>query len=226
MPSPDSYAVIAAVAVALLTTMLIRLTMVLPQYRPVKRLKRNPQKCPGKSTMIFVGSGGHTGEMVTLLARFVGIQRYRPLHMVLAHSDSTSYNQIQKSGILSSVDTVIWHTVYRSREVKQGWITTLFTVIISSLQAILLVFTIQPDLLICNGPGTCVPLCYAAFLLRFAGIKDASIVFVESFCRVKDLSLSGKLVYPIAGIRSFVHPLIIIIIIIIIHTRANAYVRM
>lgn len=56
---------------------------------------------------------------------------------------------------------------------------------------------IRPDLIICNGPGTCVPICYSAWLLRILRIKSVKIIFVESFCRVKSLSLSGKLLYPI-----------------------------
>ena len=48
--------------------------------------------------------------------------------------------------------------------------------------------------------GTCVPICYAAFVLHFLFLKKqpAHIIFVESFCRVQHLSLTGKLLYPIA----------------------------
>jgi beta-1,4-N-acetylglucosaminyltransferase len=53
--------------------------------------------------------------------------------------------------------------------------------------------------LIVNGPGTCVPLCYAALLMQVLYIQTCKIIFVESFCRVDTLSLSGKLVYPIAA---------------------------
>ena len=42
------------------------------------------------------------------------------------------------------------------------------------------------------------PLCYAAFLYKVLGIMDTEIVFVESFCRVEKLSLTGKLLYYIA----------------------------
>jgi hypothetical protein len=51
--------------------------------------------------------------------------------------------------------------------------------------------------------GTCVPICYASFLMRLFGMQDTHIIFVESFCRVKRLSLTGKLLYPIAD-RFFV----------------------
>jgi hypothetical protein len=46
--------------------------------------------------------------------------------------------------------------------------------------------------------GTCAPICYVAFLYKLLGLLDADIVFVESFCRVQHLSITGKLLYHIA----------------------------
>ena len=44
---------------------------------------------------------------------------------------------------------------------------------------------VQPDLVLINGPGTCVPVALSAFLIRIIGWKRRTkIVFVESFCRV------------------------------------------
>lgn len=45
--------------------------------------------------------------------------------------------------------------------------------------------------------GTCVPICYAAFLLKFLSLYSPTIIFVESFCRVEKCSLTGKLLYYI-----------------------------
>lgn len=49
--------------------------------------------------------------------------------------------------------------------------------------------------ILCNGPGTCVPVCLSAFLLGLLRIKRTIIVYVESICRVETLSLSGKILY-------------------------------
>jgi hypothetical protein len=50
--------------------------------------------------------------------------------------------------------------------------------------------------------GTCVPICLAAYLLRVLALSDSIyrpyIVFAESYCRVQSLSLTGKILYPIA----------------------------
>uniref|UniRef100_A0A8C6VB73 UDP-N-acetylglucosamine transferase subunit ALG14 n=1 Tax=Naja naja TaxID=35670 RepID=A0A8C6VB73_NAJNA len=52
----------------------------------------------------------------------------------------------------------------------------------------------QPQVL-CNGPGTCVPICLSALLLKILGLNKITIVYVESICRVENLSLSGKILY-------------------------------
>uniref|UniRef100_A0A8V5GTE8 UDP-N-acetylglucosamine transferase subunit ALG14 n=1 Tax=Melopsittacus undulatus TaxID=13146 RepID=A0A8V5GTE8_MELUD len=55
--------------------------------------------------------------------------------------------------------------------------------------------TFSTSQILCNGPGTCVPVCISALLLGLLGIKRAIIVYVESICRVETLSLSGKILY-------------------------------
>ncbi|XP_073427494.1 UDP-N-acetylglucosamine transferase subunit ALG14 isoform X3 [Dendrobates tinctorius] len=55
----------------------------------------------------------------------------------------------------------------------------------------------EPKIL-CNGPGTCIPVCFSALLLGILGIKKVLIIYVESLCRVESLSLSGKILYHVA----------------------------
>ena len=38
-------------------------------------------------------------------------------------------------------------------KVKQSWISTIFTTLIALIDSINLVFTIRPDIIVCNGPG-------------------------------------------------------------------------
>ncbi|XP_040262544.1 UDP-N-acetylglucosamine transferase subunit ALG14 homolog isoform X2 [Bufo bufo] len=58
--------------------------------------------------------------------------------------------------------------------------------------------TSEDPLILCNGPGTCIPVCFSALLLGVLGIKKIIIVYVESLCRVETLSLSGKILYHVA----------------------------
>ncbi|XP_032948210.1 UDP-N-acetylglucosamine transferase subunit ALG14 homolog isoform X2 [Rhinolophus ferrumequinum] len=53
-------------------------------------------------------------------------------------------------------------------------------------------------MVLCNGPGTCVPICVSALLLGILGIKKVIIVYVESICRVEHLSLSGKILFHLS----------------------------
>ncbi len=86
----------------------------------------------------------------------------------------------------------------------QSYLTSVLTTLWAFFACIRVVLFARPDLLLVNGPGTCLPLCVAAWLLRtFVGIptcgllfpSSARIVFVESVCRVKGLSLTGKILY-------------------------------
>ena len=94
---------------------------------------------------------------------------------------------------------MVFEAIPRSREVRQSWFTTVFTSVYSLLVSFWIVLKHRPDVVLCNGPGTCVPICYSAFLLHVLGVKKCKIIFVESFCRVDTLSLTGKLLYPVAS---------------------------
>jgi beta-1,4-N-acetylglucosaminyltransferase len=180
--------------IAILLILIIRLSCVLPKYRQInKRKKLNGNKL---KTMIVFGSGGHTTEMLKLITR-LSIQKYGPVHYVLAQTDITSMSKIKDKNLPIS-ENAIWEKIYRSREVKQSWISTIFSTILACFHSIFLLYTVKPDLIIVNGPGTCVPICYSAFLFRILYIFNADIIFAESFCRVKYLSMTGKLLYPIA----------------------------
>ncbi|KAL1302102.1 hypothetical protein AAFC00_002537 [Neodothiora populina] len=59
--------------------------------------------------------------------------------------------------------------------------------------------TQQPDLILTNGPATGTILCFAALLARLLNVRGADtrnklrVVYVESFARVKRMSLSGRI---------------------------------
>lgn len=87
------------------------------------------------------------------------------------------------------------HRVPRSREVGQSFVTSVWTTAVACWYAIVLMFKLRPDLVLVNGPGTCIPVCMAALLVRTVGVAQGRIVYVESIARVKRLSLSGKILH-------------------------------
>ncbi|XP_045442775.1 UDP-N-acetylglucosamine transferase subunit ALG14 homolog isoform X2 [Pipistrellus kuhlii] len=90
------------------------------------------------------------------------------------------------------------HRIPRSREVRQPWLTTVLTTLHAACLSLPLTLRVRPDLVLCNGPGTCVPVCAAAVLLGVLGVKRVTLVYVESLCRVEHLSLTGRLLRPFA----------------------------
>mmetsp|Transcript_36823 Transcript_36823/g.37477 ORF Transcript_36823/g.37477 Transcript_36823/m.37477 type:complete len:186 (-) Transcript_36823:143-700(-) len=153
-------------------------------------------KRKGKAkTMVIFGSGGHTSEMLKLIHK-LDATLYSPMFFILAKTDITSFQKIQSSKL--TFPSIQYIRIHRSREVKQSWLSSIWTILLSIIECFWIFHSLRPDLIICNGPGTCVPLCYVATLFRILHIHSTKIIFVESFCRVKSLSLTGKLLYPIA----------------------------
>ncbi|KAG6786865.1 hypothetical protein POTOM_008482 [Populus tomentosa] len=54
----------------------------------------------------------------------------------------------------------------RSREVGQSYLTSVETTLLAMSHASWLMIRIRPQVVLCNGPGTCVPLCIIAFLFK------------------------------------------------------------
>ncbi|KFU96450.1 UDP-N-acetylglucosamine transferase subunit ALG14, partial [Chaetura pelagica] len=138
-------------------------------------------------------TGGHTTEILRLLSCLS--ESYSPRHYVFADSDKMSEAKIrsfEQKTFSNSQFTL--HRIPRSREVRQSWTSSVVTTLYSILHSLHLTNKLKPDLILCNGPGTCVPVCISALLLGLL-IKRAIIVYVESICRVETLSLSGKILY-------------------------------
>ncbi|XP_004471762.1 UDP-N-acetylglucosamine transferase subunit ALG14 isoform X2 [Dasypus novemcinctus] len=146
------------------------------------------------------GPGGHTTEILRLLGSLSSA--YSPRHYIFADSDEMSAHKIHsferdRANIYPGIKYTT-HQIPRSREVQQSWLSTVLTTLYSMLYSLPLTYKLKPDLVLCNGPGTCVPICISALLLGILGMKKVIIVYVESICRVETLSLSGKILYHLS----------------------------
>ncbi|XP_030928576.1 UDP-N-acetylglucosamine transferase subunit ALG14-like [Quercus robur] len=162
--------------------------------------KRAPQPV---STLVVLGSGGHTAEMLNLLS-VLQKDRFSPRIYIAAATDNMSLqkarlfeNSLADETGVRAVKTAQFLQIYRSREVGQSYITSVWTTLLAIVHALQLMIKIRPQVIICNGPGTCIPLCAIAFLFKVIGIRWSSIFYVESIARVKRLSLSGLLLYKL-----------------------------
>ncbi|CAG8498048.1 1515_t:CDS:2 [Paraglomus occultum] len=161
---------------------------------PTKKFKPKLGK-PCKSCIVL-GSGGHTMEMLQLLKGLDYATKYRPRLYIVSSNDTLSVKKVQdletaKGGAEGEDYRIV--RIPRARHVGESWLTTPFSVAKALIASTKVVLWETPDLIICNGPGICVPVCVISYIHRILGIKRIYLIYVESFARVKSLSLSGRL---------------------------------
>lgn len=152
-------------------------------------------------TMIIIGSGGHTAEMLKMIQK-IDYNRYQPRVYAMASNDITSEMKIISHELALGRNKKEYSVmkVPRCRNVGQPYITSVFTTLYSTFVSIPKMIQAKPELILCNGPGTCIPLCVIAFLMRVLFLSDNKIVFIESICRVTTLSLTGHILLLFADV--------------------------
>jgi beta-1,4-N-acetylglucosaminyltransferase len=183
----------------------LRIYSILPDSRSqIYKARRKIDTC---SLAVFLGSGGHTAEVLALVSA-LDFQRYTPRTYVISEGDILSAQKAAELENAKSCDEEQQYRILvipRARRVHQSLLTTPPTALLSLLSSVYHV-TIEPflfkkqafaDLLLINGPGTCVVLCIAVYVNKFFGLPAPKILYVESFARVKKLSLSGRLLKPL-----------------------------
>ncbi|XP_001924741.1 UDP-N-acetylglucosamine transferase subunit ALG14 homolog isoform X3 [Sus scrofa] len=187
--------ILAAAGAALAVLLAVRLWVVL---RPRAAVPRR-----SLSLLVVAGSGGHTTEILRLLETLS--DAYSPRHYVIADTDEMSAHKINSFELnradrnpSTTFPEYHIHRIPRSREVQQSWPSSALSTLYSLWFSFPLTHRVKPDLVLCNGPGTCVPICISALLLGILGIKKVIIVYVESICRVEHLSLSGKILFHLS----------------------------
>lgn len=153
------------------------------------------------SVLAVMGSGGHTKEMLSLLSGLG--PHFRPRYYVIANTDTMSKQKVeefeqQKNITENSKPEFSLVLIPRSREVAQSWGSTVLSTLYALFKSFPVVFSCNPDLILCNGPGTCVPICLAGLLLKILRLGRVQIVYVESICRVDTLSMSAWMLYYVA----------------------------
>ncbi|KIM92992.1 hypothetical protein OIDMADRAFT_173452 [Oidiodendron maius Zn] len=212
----------AATFLVIITSTFLRLLYILPstRFRPYSRLKIPKDK--RSHMVIVLGSGGHTAEMMSLLRGVNPRRWAHRTYIVSSGDNfsaakareieagiQTKYTHsttVSQSGALHAV-TGKWEvtTVPRARKIHQTLYTTPITslmCLIGSLNALYRAAATSavspfeyPDLIVTNGPATAVIVIIASVILKFVGLaprQKMKVIYVESWARVKTLSLSGK----------------------------------
>ncbi|CAE6397301.1 unnamed protein product, partial [Rhizoctonia solani] len=158
------------------------------------------------SLAVLLGSGGHSTEALALVSS-LDFDRYSPRTYIISEGDTLSAKKAAALESLKKPGNSDYRilTMPRARRVHQSLASTPLTALRS------LIWTLQfmtvpaitskkrfADVLLVNGPGTCVALVLVAYFNRFWWLDSPRVVYIESFARVSSLSLSGKLVRPLA----------------------------
>ena len=106
-----------------------------------------------KKVMIVFGSGGHTTEMLLMLKQFK-FNDYKHVYFVLGHSDDWSLTKIRDTYMKMNIDidderkvtNLTIERLFRSREVKQSYFTSIFTTLGGLAHAIWMIGKYRPDL--------------------------------------------------------------------------------
>ena len=191
---------LAVVAATVLLLVATRFYMIARRTGVTTTTDRRTKPC---RTLVVLGSGGHTAEMLRIVGA-LNLKNYNPRYYVAAEGDKMSQDKAKTTEMslhkkyLKDDNTKLEFqvgTIPRARKVLQSYFTSIFTTLFAIAHSFGTVAVFAPDLLLCNGPGTCIPLCFWAFVLNFIGLRKTTIVYVESLCRVERLSLSGLILY-------------------------------
>ncbi|TKA57698.1 hypothetical protein B0A53_00847 [Rhodotorula sp. CCFEE 5036] len=213
-PGPDarSVAVAAALVVLLVVLLVLRAAQVIVKTHSDRRAPPHRQKSDEATLAVFLGSGGHTAEMMRLVAH-LDWKRFSRRVWIISSGDALSETKALAFEKSIGAGEFRLLRIPRARRVHQSYLTSPFTTLYS-LAFCLWHIAIAPimttsgrkvfaDLVLLNGPGSCVPITIAAFLPRLVGAPSASLVYVESLARTRRLSLSARIVRPLVD-RFFV----------------------
>ncbi|KAF6831600.1 hypothetical protein CPLU01_06639 [Colletotrichum plurivorum] len=167
----------------------------------------------GTYFLVVLGSGGHTKEMLAMME--IGFPRAPDMHrrylissgdaMSLKHLEAFEQDLREVHGA-EQAGTYDKHIVARARKIHQSLLTTPFTALLSVLQIFPLLLSSPfigvrerqqfPDVVLTNGPATGFIVALVVYLLKMFYVipeDTAQVLFIESWARIRTLSLTGKL---------------------------------
>ena len=131
--------------------------------------------------LVILGEGGHTTEMIKLVELLGPTYDYS--YLMAAH-DRISEGKIKIAGPI--------YRISLPRGKYTGLLATLKLSFLCSVQGLSVLLQVRPKAILSAGAGIAVPISVFGRLL---GVK---VIHVESACRIRTLSLTGKIMYRVA----------------------------
>jgi UDP-N-acetylglucosamine transferase subunit ALG13 len=188
-------AIFAAVVVAARFYFLI-------QEHPSATIKASRQE--KLNVCIVLGSGGHTSEMINTL-RVISQPSWKSkmfdVFYVVSATDKDSSAVAERFEKDHGEREARILRIPRAREVGQSYLTSMWSTLRALSVCLSHMWTEQPDVIITNGPGVCIPVVGASLMVAAVCFHPRPLVaYFESFTCVDHLSMSGSLLLPIADV--------------------------
>ncbi|GAA97459.1 glycosyltransferase family 1 protein [Mixia osmundae IAM 14324] len=178
--------------------LLVRFVTVLLSIHDSQQRKRTATTLTDDVVLgIFLGSGGHTAEMFRLIST-LDTARFPRRRYVISSGDTISPIKVRQyeQNVAPSVKPQVYDIslVPRARRVHQSFLTAPLSTYRCFQACVKLLWSTSPydnstrrpfaDLMLMNGPGSCLPFCLVAFLAKALGRPSPRLIYIESFARI------------------------------------------
>lgn len=215
-----------SIAVAIIVFILFKCVITINQFRSGASAKLNKKPGEKVSISVVLGSGGHSAELLKMIDALSFKQYSPRLWLIHSGDTLSTNKVVELEKFKQTSATLDWTDsgyyaisyLHRLRGVGENYVNVAGNMVVSLIQCLSL--TILPpadisspsatrsnsvtdapapqlgDLLIMNGPSTCIPLVVAVWVAKLIGIPHPKTIYIESWTRVDQLSLTGKIVKP------------------------------
>ena len=170
--------------------------------QPTDKSQTRKNKTKPEKVIVYLGSGGHTGEMLKILGTYENTIKESQLSIL--YSDNNSLLRFENQ--FKNFKNVTSHKIGKARQVNASKISSvisIFQTIVSIIKLFIqerniFLFNHKNTLLLLNGPGSCVLLSILFQIIKLITFKDYSkfkIIYIESLARCNSLSMTGFLIY-------------------------------
>ncbi|MDY6876425.1 MAG: PssD/Cps14F family polysaccharide biosynthesis glycosyltransferase [Chloroflexota bacterium] len=128
--------------------------------------------------LVVLGEGGHTTELLRLIDLLGDRYDY---HYIISKEDNLSASHIKHAG-------PIYH-LPRPRGKQTRALNAAFQTLLTGIESLRILLRVRPAAILSTGPAIAVPVSITGRLL------GAHVIFVETGCRIKTLSLTGRIMY-------------------------------
>jgi len=132
---------------------------------------------------IILGEGGHSTELLNLVDLLGDHYKYS---YIVTKEDNISVSHMRIPGPI--------YKLRRPRGKKTNKIQTILNIINVALNSLIILMRCKPRAILSTGPAIAVPVSIVGKLLRI------KIIFIETGSRVKNLSLTGRIMYLFADL--------------------------